>query len=57
MYYYGRFIGQVLPALRDDACWEHPVVAAGFDDRLRDDMRAAAEASRVGCPSWTPFPS
>jgi hypothetical protein len=42
-YYFGRFEGQVLPLLRDDELWQHPVVAATFDDRLRDDMRAAAE--------------
>jgi hypothetical protein len=42
-YYVGRFQEQVLPALRDDGIWRHPVVAAAFDDRLRDDMRAAAE--------------
>jgi hypothetical protein len=43
-YYFGRFEGQVLPLLRDDGVWRHPVVAAAFDDRLRDDMRAAAES-------------
>ena len=56
MYYYGRFTGQVLPALRDDACWQHPVVAAGFDDRLRDDMRAAAEASAGRLPELDAVP-
>jgi len=50
MYYYGRLSGYVIPALRDDACWQHPVVAAGFDDRLRDDLRAAAE----GIEDWLP---
>jgi len=56
MYYYGRFTGQVLPALRDDACWAHPVVAAGFDDRLRDDMRAAAEGIEGRLPELDSVP-
>jgi hypothetical protein len=43
-YYFGRFEAQVLPLLGDDEVWRHPVVAATFDDRLRDDMRAAAES-------------
>ncbi len=43
-YYFGRFEAQVLPVLRDDEVWAHPVVAPAFDERLRDDMRAAAEA-------------
>ncbi len=42
-YYFGRFREQVLPLLRDDEVWRHPVVAGAFDDRLRDDMRAAGE--------------
>jgi hypothetical protein len=43
-YYFGRFQGQVLAALRDEGIWQHPVVAAAFDDALRDDMRAAGES-------------
>jgi hypothetical protein len=42
-YYFGRFVGQVMPALRDDDLWRHPVMAAAFDRQLRDDMRAAAD--------------
>ena len=42
-YYFGRFQGMVLPTLRADDVWRHPVVAAAFDDALRDDMRTAAE--------------
>lgn len=42
-YYFGRFQGQVLPALHDDELWQHPLVAAAFDQRLRDDMRTAAD--------------
>jgi hypothetical protein len=42
-YYFSRFVGQVVPALSDDDLWRHPVMAAAFDRRLRDDMRAAAD--------------
>ena len=33
----------VVPALRSDDLWRHPLVAQAFDDRLRDDLRAAAD--------------
>lgn len=38
----GRVELQVVPALRDDAIWRHPVVAPAFDDALRRDLVAAA---------------
>jgi len=41
-YVEGRLAGMVVPALRDDGVWHHPLVAAAFDDELRDRMRAAA---------------
>jgi Phosphotransferase enzyme family len=40
----GRMAVQVLPALRDAELWHHPLVAATFDDRLRKDLLAAADA-------------
>ena len=35
-YVEGRLGGQVLPALRDEGLWHHPLVAGAFDDELRD---------------------
>lgn len=40
----GRVAVQVVPALRDDGLWHHPLMAASFDSRLRDDLRSAADA-------------
>lgn len=40
----GRVAHQLLPALRDDGPWAHPVVAAAFDPALRARLVAAAEA-------------
>ena len=43
-YAHGRVQGQLLPALRSDALWEHPLVAAAFDRQLRDRLLAAVDA-------------
>jgi Choline/ethanolamine kinase len=40
----GRLAVQVLPALRSDGLWSHPLIAATFDDRLRKDLLLAADA-------------
>ncbi len=42
-YAFGRLENQVLPMLRDDAIWRHPLVMATFGDELRSRMRAAAD--------------
>ena len=42
-YVEGRLGVQVLPALRDQGLWHHPVVAGAFDDELRTRMLAAAD--------------
>ena len=34
---------QVLPALRDDGVWQHPLVAGAFDDELRGRLLEAAD--------------
>ena len=39
----GRLAHQVLPALRSDEVWAHPLVAAAFDDALRVRLLAAAD--------------
>ena len=43
-YAHGRVEGQVLPALREDALWLHPVVAEAFSAVLRGRLLAAADA-------------
>ncbi len=40
----GRLANQVLPALRDDDVWRHPLVAPAFDPGLRRRLLAAADA-------------
>ena len=39
----GRVTHQVLPPLRSDDIWTHPLIAATFDDQLRKDMLRASE--------------
>jgi len=39
----GRVDNQILPALRSDDVWHHPLIAATFDDHLRKDLLAAAD--------------
>jgi hypothetical protein len=43
-YAFGRLAHQVLPPLRGADIWNHPLVSATFDDDLRKDLTAAAEA-------------
>lgn len=42
-YFTGRVSHAVLPALRDDAVWAHPLIATVVDARLRGDLLALAE--------------
>ena len=42
-YYEGRLSMQVLPALRDDGVWHHPLVAGAFDDELHRRLLEAAD--------------
>lgn len=42
-YVHGRLAAQVLPALRDEAVWTHPLVAGAYDADLRDGLLAAAD--------------
>ena len=39
----GRLSIQVLPMLRDDGIWQHPLVAGAFDRETRDRLRATGE--------------
>ena len=40
----GRLAHQVLPALRDDQLWAHPLVSSTFDGGLRAGLESAADA-------------
>jgi Phosphotransferase enzyme family len=42
-YHDGRLSMMVLPALRDDGIWQHPLVAGAFDDDLRVRLLGAAD--------------
>ncbi len=42
-YVQGRVSSQVIPALRDDDLWRHPLVASAFDPRLRRRILDAAD--------------
>src|ERR1700712_2695461 len=42
-YYEGRLSMQVLPMLRDDGVWKHPLVSGPFDDDLHRRLLEAAE--------------
>jgi Phosphotransferase enzyme family len=44
-YFFGRVSQAVLPALRDDAVWAHPLVAPVVDVDLRRDLHALADAA------------
>jgi len=39
----GRLEAAVLPVLRDEGVWSHPLVAAAYDERLRARLLAAAD--------------
>jgi hypothetical protein len=43
-YVHGRVEHQILPTLRSDDLWRHPLVAAGFGPELRDRLLAAADS-------------
>ncbi len=42
-YVHGRLVYQVVPMLRADDLWRHPVLAAGFGTALRDRLLEAAD--------------
>ncbi len=42
-YLYGRLTHQVLPVLRDNEVWQHPIVAPAFDAGLRARLLEAAD--------------
>ncbi len=42
-YFAGRLALQVLPAVRDEGLWQHPLVAGAFDDDLHERLLEAAD--------------
>lgn len=42
-YLQGRLTHQVLPLIRDDGVWRHPLTAGAFDAALRASLQAAAD--------------
>jgi hypothetical protein len=44
-YFFGRVSHGVLPALRGEAVWEHPLIAPVVDADLRRDLHALADAA------------
>jgi hypothetical protein len=46
-YLQGRLTGQVLPMLRDDGIWHHPLVAGAFDDELHERLLRAADQAQA----------
>lgn len=42
-YLYGRLMNQVLPMLRAESLWQHPLIATAFSEDLRLRLIAAAE--------------
>ncbi len=48
-YYEGRLSMMVLPALRSDDVWRHPLVARAFDDHLHGQLLDAADRA----DAWT----
>ena len=45
-YHDGRLSVQVLPVVRDDGIWHHPLVADAFDDELHSRILTAADRSQ-----------
>lgn len=46
-YFFGRVSHAVLPALRGEAVWEHPLIAPVVDADLRRDLHALTDAAPV----------
>ena len=44
-YLFGRLEHEVLPALRDESIWSHPLVSTAFEDDLRQRLVEAADAA------------
>jgi hypothetical protein len=47
MYLHGRLATQVLPMLRDEGIWQHPLVSGAFDRELRTRLLEAADRAEA----------
>jgi len=56
-YLYGRLMNQVLPMLRTEPLWQHPLIAGAFDDRLRQRLFAAADQAPAYVAELAAFPA
>jgi hypothetical protein len=55
-YLRGRLSLQVIPMLRDDGVWQHPLVAGGFDSEVRERLLAAADRAPAIVEELSAFP-
>jgi hypothetical protein len=56
IYFHGRLSGQVLPMLRDEGIWQHPLVRGAFDDDLRSRLLEAADAAAAHTEELSAMP-
>jgi hypothetical protein len=56
-YLYGRLMNQVLPMLRAEPLWQHPLIAGAFDDTLRDRLLTAADQAPAYVAELAAFPT
>jgi hypothetical protein len=56
-YLYGRLLNQVLPTLRAEPLWQHPLIAGAFDDDLHRRLLAAADQAPAYVAELATFPS
>jgi len=56
-YHEGRLAMQVLPGLREEDLWRHPLVAGAFDDGLRTRLLDAADRSAELAEELTRMPT
>lgn len=55
-YLHGRLKHQVLPMLRDEGIWHHPLVAGAFDQELRERLRGVADRAPALVEELASFP-
>ncbi len=55
-YLYGRLMNQVVPLLRAEPLWQHPLISGAFDDDLRHRLLAAADQAPAYVAELAGFP-
>jgi len=56
-YLYGRLLNQVLPMLRAEPLWQHPLISGAFDHDLRRRLFAAADQAPAYVAELATFPA